>query len=118
MAPIDSRHTATESQSSRPLERAVGDHAIVWTQNPIILDDHFELEPDVALSSPRADFYKSSHPWPTDVLLAVEATKSSVRYDRQVKVPLFARHGIPDLWWIDVQSSRLTIVRRSANDAY
>ena len=59
MAPIDSRHTATESQSSRPLERAVGDHAVVWTQNPLILDDHFELEPDVALSSPRADFYKS-----------------------------------------------------------
>lgn len=118
MAPIGSRHAGTVSQLSRLLERAVGDHAIIWTQNPFILDDHSEPEPDIALLRPRADFYKSSHPRPEDVLLVIEVAESSLRYDQKVKAPLYARHGIPELWLVDVENHRLTIYRRPESGVY
>jgi len=118
MAPIGSRHAGTVCQLSRLLERAVGDHALVWTQNPFILDDHSEPEPDIALLRPRADFYKCSHPRPKDVLLTIEVAESSLRYDQKVKAPFYARHGIPELWVVDVENGRLTIYRRPESGVY
>ena len=35
------------------------------------------------------------HPTPADILLVVEAADSTVETDRRVKVPLYARAGIP-----------------------
>lgn len=83
-----------------------------------ILDDHSEPEPDIALLRPHADFYKSSHPRPKDVLLAIEVAESSLRYDQKVKAPLYARHGIPELWVVDVENGRLTIYRRPERGVY
>jgi Uma2 family endonuclease len=50
----------------------------------------------------RPDYYTKSLPTAADVLLVVEIADSSVRYDREIKAPLYARHGIPEYWLIDV----------------
>lgn len=118
MAPIGSRHSGTVSQLSRMLERAVGDHAIVWAQNPFILGDHSELQPDIALLKPRDDFYKHSHPQSGDVLLVVEVAESSLRYDREIKVPLYARHGIPEVWLVDLENNQLRVFGDPSEGAY
>ncbi|MDE2449568.1 MAG: Uma2 family endonuclease [Gammaproteobacteria bacterium] len=44
---------------------------------------------------PRADRYRLSHPTVTDTLLIVEVSHSTLRYDSNIKVPLYARHGVP-----------------------
>jgi Uma2 family endonuclease len=67
-------------------------------QNPIRIGEESEPEPDVALLRPRADFYAGGHPTPADVLLLVEVVDTSLRYERDVKVPLYARAGIPEVW--------------------
>lgn len=118
VAPPGSLHAGTVIQLDRLLQRAARDHAIVLTQNPILLGMYSEPQPDCALVKPRKDFYKSSHPQPGDLLLVVEVADSSLRFDRDVKSALYARHGVPELWLIDVRAKRLTRYRDPAGKAY
>ncbi len=118
MVPIGSRHGAIVRALEKFLYNAVGDHAIVSAQSAVRLDDYSEPQPDVALLKPRADFYFDTHPGPPDILLLIEVSNSTPRYDRQIKVPLYARHAIPEVWLIDVQSKQLHRLRQPANGTY
>jgi Uma2 family endonuclease len=111
MAPIGSRHAGKVNRLSNFLSRAVGSRAIVATQNPIMLPPDSELQPDVALLKPRADYYESSLPGPADVFLIIEVADATLAYDRDVKIPLYAQHAIPEIWLVDVQSGSLSIYR-------
>src|SRR5437870_5978990 len=98
MSPVGSRHAACVKRLNRILGRRVGDLVVVGVQDPIGLDDYSEPEPDISLLRPRADFYSEAHPIPSDVLMIIEVADSSDLYDREVKVPLYARAGIPETW--------------------
>jgi hypothetical protein len=91
---------------------------MVTVQNPLRLSDHSEPQPDFMLLKPRADFYRGRHPLPEDVLLLVEVSNSSLRYDREVKLPLYARHGIPEVWIVDVAARAVEVHRRPAGEGY
>ncbi|MGH8582769.1 MAG: Uma2 family endonuclease [Gammaproteobacteria bacterium] len=84
--PIGSRHAGIVKRLIRDFTRAAGDVAIVSAQVPVILGIHSEPLPDLALLRPRDDFY-SAHPQPADVFLIVEVADTTLRYDRDVKVP-------------------------------
>lgn len=118
MAPIGSRHAAAVKQLMRMLDRSVGDQAIVSVQDPIRLDDHTEPRPDLALLHPREDYYKSAHPGPSDVLLIIEVADRSLQYDRDTKLPLYARAGIPEAWLLDLASRTLTRHCEPGPDGY
>jgi Uma2 family endonuclease len=107
MAPIGSLHNATVDQLAEILKNAAGDAVIVRTQGSISLGAFSEPEPDIALLRRRADFYRAAQPGAADVLLIAEVAGSSLAYDRDVKVPLYARHGIPEVWLIDIENERL-----------
>jgi len=117
-APIGSRHAGTVLQLSRVLIFAVGGRAYVSTQNPVLLGEHSEPQPDIALLRPRDDFYKSTHPRPDDVLLIVEVADASLRYDREIKIPLYARHGIPEVWLVDVENAQFSIFLTPGGQGY
>ncbi len=103
MAPIGSVHAGTTIHLSSLFARAVADGlALVGVQGPLRLDSFNEPQPDLMLLRPRADHYRTSHPSAADVLLVIEVAASSLAYDRTVKVPLYARFGIPELWIVDV----------------
>jgi hypothetical protein len=70
------------------------------------------------LLRPRADYYTSAHPGPADVLLLVEVADASLTYDRDVKVPLYARHGVSEVWLVDLAGHRLHIHRVPVNGVY
>jgi Uma2 family endonuclease len=121
MAPNGSRHAGTIDQLAAifaGLERPARDRVMVRVQNPIRLDEHSEPKPDVALLRPRADFYKSAHPRPADVLLIIEVADTSLRYDREIKMPLYARYGIPELWVVDIIGRSLTRYRDPREGTY
>lgn len=111
MTPIGSKHAGSVLQLNRLFNRIADDRAYVAMQNPVILGDHSEPEPDIALLKPRADFYKTSHPTADDVLLIVEVADTSLAYDREVKIPLYARYGIPEVWVIDLNAKCLEIYK-------
>ena len=62
-------------------------------QNPIVLGEHSEPEPDLALLRRRDDFCTTATARAEDVLLVIEVADSTLAYDRDVKLPLYARHG-------------------------
>lgn len=111
MSPISSAHAACVNRLNRLFARGLGERALISVQNPISLGERSEPQPDLALLRPRADDYAGSHPGPEDVLLVVEVSDTSAAYDRDVKMPLYARAGIPEAWlvslpdtWIEVDT--------------
>ena len=118
MAPIGSRHQATVDRLTRLFSSRVADEAMVRVQGPVQLDGDSEPQPDVSLLRRRDDFYASAHPGPGDVLLLVEVSDTSTEYDREVKVPLYARHGIPEVWLVDLESEAVEVYRGPAAQGY
>ncbi len=118
MSPIGDRHGGCVRRGNWFLQRAVGDSAMVSVQSPVRLDTRSEPEPDIALLRWRDDFYSSGHPTPADVLLLVEIADSSRAYDRQIKVPLYARFGIPEVWLAELGPDTVTAYRDPTPDGY
>jgi len=122
MPPIGCQHAGHLDHIARPFFRQVTQgqvtEGIVRVQSPIQLGDHSEPQPDLAVLRYREDFYTQSHPRPEDVLLLIEVSDSTLRYDRDTKVPLYARAGIPEVWLLDVAGQRLEIYRRPSPEGY
>ncbi len=119
MAPIGQDHAATVNGLTRVLVMACGDRAIVSIQNPARLDRFNEPQPDVTLFRPRADNYRTgAPPGPADVLLLVEVSDSTLRYDRAVKLPLYARAGIGEVWIVDLRRRVVDVHRTPAGNEY
>lgn len=118
MTPIGSRHAACVNRLHRMFHDRLGSSAIVSVQNPVRLDDHSEPQPDVTVVRSREDFYRDAHPGPPDVLLVVEVADTSADIDRQVKVPLYARAGIPEVWVIDLEGRFVDVYQQPHRDGY
>ena len=118
MAPIGSAHAGMVIRLSQRLTRGLAGRALVSSQNPVRLDERSEPQPDIAVLRNRRDCYQESHPGPSDVLLIIEIADSSLDYDRDVKVPLYARHGVPEVWLVDLNARRVSIYRRPDGGAY
>jgi len=116
MAPIGPVHACLVSLLVRRLGYGTEGRAIPWPQNPIRLGHRSEPQPDFALLRYRSDAYKEALPTADDVLLLVEIADSSMGYDRDVKVPLYARHGIPEYWIIDIPDRRIEVHREPDSD--
>lgn len=116
--PIGSPHGSTVEFLDHLLDRALADQARVRDQLPVRLSNVSEPVPDVAVVKQRADRYKLSHPTAPEVLLIVEVSHSTLRYDSNVMVPLYARHGIPEVWIVDLKNSQLRTYRSPSQGHY
>lgn len=118
MTPIGARHAACVNRLNRVLTQRLGAEGIVGVQNPIVLGEHDEPQPDVVVLRPREDFYAAAHPRAGDVLLLVEVADTSREYDRVVKLPLYARHGIPEVWLVDLSAEAVETYREPREGTY
>jgi Uma2 family endonuclease len=85
-------------------------------RNPVQLDDL--SEPDFAALKPREDDYRKATPRPEEVLLIIEVADSSLAYDRAVKRSLYARHGVPEFWIVNLVSGEVEVCRTPTGDRY
>jgi Uma2 family endonuclease len=118
MTPIGRRHMAGVDRLNREFVLALADRAIVRVQGSLRLHDYSEPEPDLVILRPRDDFYAGEAAGPADVFLIIEVADTSEHYDRQVKVPLYARAGIPEVWLVDVNAGSITLYRQPGPDGY
>jgi len=118
MSPISSRHASCVKKLAHRLIRIAGRRAIIGVQDPVRLGDVSEPEPDIAILLFRDDFYRGRHPEPSDVALLVEVADTSLSLDRRVKLPLYARHGIPEVWIVDLTGNRIEVHRVPGPDGY
>jgi Uma2 family endonuclease len=118
MTPIGRRHAACVAELNRLLVPAVGQRALVWPQNPITLPDDTEPQPDIVLLRPRVDRYLRDDARPEDVLLLVEVADTSQPYDRLVKLPLYGRAGVAEVWIVDLPGEVIEVHRHPTPGGY
>lgn len=118
MTPIGSRHAAAVDRLNHLLLPALSGRAIIRVQQPIRLSDLSEPEPDIAVVAIRADFYEAAHPRSEDIHLLIEVADSSLQYDRDLKIPLYARHGVREVWLADIESKTFRAFRTPLDDGY
>lgn len=118
MSPIGARHAACVNRLAALLYRSLPSSLILSTQNPIRLSPRSEPQPDFAVLHARPDFYAQALPTPADIVLLVEVTETSLAYDRDVKVPRYARGGIPEVWLVDIVHGMIVRYAQPATQGY
>lgn len=117
MSPIGYDHMDAVAQLNRTLVLALGDSAVVWPQNSIMLDAHSLLQPDLAVLSPRPREDRRLVS-PSEAKLVIEVANTSLRYDRGRKLEAYARAGIPELWIVALPERVLDVHRRPEGSRY
>ncbi len=118
MSPIGRRHAACVNRLNALFNQRLAQAVIVGVQNPVELDDNSEPQPDLALLRPRPDFYEAGHPRPEDILLLVEVADTTVEFDREIKIPLYAEDGISEVWLVDINAQCLDVYRQPSPNGY
>ena len=117
MAPIGGSHLRLVNLLNRMLVQQLGDDGVVSPQNPISLPPDSEPEPDLVVLRP-ACLNRAEVPTAHDVLLIVEVSVTTLDYDRDVKIPLYAAHAIPEVWLFDVATRSVSIFREPTRNGY
>ena len=116
---VGSAHAATMNDLAQLFIRALSnDVARVICQSPLRLDSYNEPEPDLTILRPREDRYRISHPGAADVLLLIEVSDTSLAYDRETKVPLYAKFGVPEVWIVEITGAAIEIYREPKGAEY
>lgn len=117
MSPIGGSHASCVRRLSYRFAQNRLQAAMIDVQNPIVLDEHDAPQPDLALLNRRADGYPN-HPRAADALLVVEVADTSVAFDRDIKIPLYARAGIPEAWLVNLPADGIEEYREPAGGQY
>ena len=116
--PIGTAHAGMVNRINQLLTSRVSGRYVVAVQNPIALNEFSEPEPDIALLQPREDFYANSHPTPQDIALIIEVADTSLGFDREDKIPLYAMCGVPEVWIVDLPTKAIHVFRRPGQTNY
>jgi Uma2 family endonuclease len=118
MASIGPRHALAVDALTELLVMAAAGQAVVRVQNPIVLDDTSEPQPDFSLLRRPWQGYPDEHPRPPDVYLVIEVADSSLDFDLGPKLELYARSGIREFWVVDLTAIRVLVHRHPSAGGY
>ncbi len=116
MSPIGARHVHVVGLLTGLLARQTTSTVFVSVQSSLWLPNDSEPQPDLALI--RGDYDANNLPTPADALLVIEVADSSLAYDREVKLPLYASAGIPEAWLVDIAAGRIERHTEPSADGY
>lgn len=117
LPPIGDPHAWCVNRVNRLFVLGIGDQGVVSPQNPFRLSQRSEPVPDIVIIHPRARL-AGPHPTPADVFLVIEVSDSTLGYDLGVKVPLYAREGVPETWFVDLKGKRVCVYRDPSPEGY
>ncbi len=100
--PIGNRHAACVEKLNELLRDELGKTVSLRNQQTIKFDDYNEPQPDLAILTRREDFYSQAAPTPKDALILIEVSDSTLKYDRDKKLPLYAEAEIPEVWVVNL----------------
>ena len=100
-------HSVCETRLERELYKLVGDRATLRGQQPITLSNNCEPEPNRVIAKNKDDDYLANHPSPSDILLLIEIADSSLKYNQEEKLPIYAEAGISDYWIFNLADNYL-----------
>ena len=109
--PIGHFHGSTVTRLNRLFTDSAGRRWTVAVQNPLRLSRHSEPQPDLMLLRYAPGDYWESHPTAEDVFLLVEVAYTSLDYDRNRKLPVYGKAGVPEVWIVNLEESLLEVYR-------
>jgi Uma2 family endonuclease len=118
MTPIGARHAACVNRLTNLLVPRVAPDMCVSVQNPVVLGERSEPQPDITVLRQAAGLSDQRLPEPRDVLLVIEVADTSLERDRDVKIPRYAAAGIPEAWLVDLLSAAISVCRAPGPDGY
>ena len=109
MSPIGPKHASVVELVTEAFYRLVIGQVSIRVQNPVRLPPRSEPEPDIVVARRRRDRYSSAHPTAEDTLLVIEVADSSLQTDRAIKLPMYARQGIVEVWIVDLTADAVHV---------
>jgi Uma2 family endonuclease len=116
--PMGHHHAGVVGFLAELLISSLQSRAVVRPQLPLRLGEHSEPIPDIAVAKPREDRYLRAHPTADDVWIVVEVSSTTLKFDRNVKVPMCARHGVAEVWVLSVGDEQLHRYRSPQDGRY
>ncbi len=118
VSPIYPPHASATRAVAMHLTTRLNQQASIGCQMPVTLPGDSEPEPDVIIARLDPKGYWSRHPGPDDIYLLVEIADSSLAQDQRIKVPLYARAGISEVWLVDLGNEVVRIYREPTDGEY
>lgn len=116
--PKGAKHAIINDNVARFFIKNFDEQTVVRNQNPIILDDFSEPEPDIVLAKLPREIYYESHPKPEDIYLVLEISDTTLVFDREEKAFSYSRAGIEQYLLINVQNQTIEDYREPSPDGY
>ena len=118
MSPIGSKHASCVDRLNRKLYRLPEEKVWIRIQNPISLSAFDEPEPDIILCKVVPNDYEEGHPKPSDILLLIEVSDSTLELDREIKNPIYAEAGIPVVWIVNLRDKEIEVYENPMGKKY
>ncbi len=118
MAPIGTPHGYVVDVLNDRIAAVVHGRAILRVQGALRLSNRTELQPDLSILKLPSEQYRAKQASASDALLVIEVSDTTLRKDTRVRVPLFARHGVPEVWIVDLQRKCVRFFRSPADGQY
>jgi Uma2 family endonuclease len=115
MLPKGGRHEMVKLDLNEHFQRTKAEDLRVAQETTLRLDEISFLEPDFCVF-PRSIFPSDMRGY--DVLLAIEVSDTSLRYDLGRKIGVYAAFGIPEVWVIDANTLVTRVHRRLGAEGY
>ncbi|WP_117237021.1 Uma2 family endonuclease [Thermus sediminis] len=109
VSPMGKKHRLYVMHLDKVFQEAFGDEAVVMVQCPLGLSTDSEPTPDLALLRPPLEAYRERDPGPGDTLLLVEISDTTLVQDRTLKLPLYQKAGIPEVWLVNLVEGVLEV---------
>ncbi|HMS41460.1 MAG TPA: Uma2 family endonuclease [Pyrinomonadaceae bacterium] len=116
--PIGEKHSAIVEKLAETLREKLGKSVSLRNQQPIKFSDYNEPQPDLAILHRRDDFYFYEKPVPNDVLLLIEVSDATLKYDRDTKLTLYAEAEIPEVWIVNLQHDIIEVHQKPNSGIY
>jgi Uma2 family endonuclease len=118
MAPMGTQHVDVVEGLHESLRSALGDRALIHKRRVFRLSNITEAQPDLIVLKPGRDYHSARFPTGNDTLLVVEVSDTTFLYDHDVKVPLYAAHGVPEVWIVDLERRCVRFFRSLEDGKY
>ncbi|MGI8670843.1 MAG: Uma2 family endonuclease, partial [Aridibacter sp.] len=115
---IGSKHAGTVKRINLVLTKLLADDFIIGVQDPIQINQRNEPEPDISILKMRDDFYVEKHPQASDILLVVEVSDSTLKFDRETKKRIYSNAGIVEYWLVDLEENTLETYSKPKSGTY
>lgn len=119
LMPIGKDHASIVTNLMLALVRGLPkESATVMIQNPLSIGDLNEPVPDAMVLEFSPNNYRDHLPKPENALLVIEVSNSTIKYDREIKLPKYAGSGVKESWIVDINGQKVWVYKQPSADGY